>query len=382
MKWAIAAPFIDETNKSTMTWLEPFVPGDEHTFEVIPRPRPLPDWHARKSKFTPIADWMVYAEHARRALASDADGVITVFPQLPAVVGMLQKTRRAWRDKPVVAWMFNVGTLTDGLRRRFAKETLRHIDRFVVHTTREVQLYTEWLGMPSERFQFVPYQSGMLEVTADEDKEQPFISALGSSHRDYQTFFDAVEELNITTKVVAGPGAVEGMRIPPQVERISGIPLHEAREIALRGRLNVIPMTPREDATAAGQVTIVHALMMGRPLICTRCNGAEDYVLHGETGWLVEPRSKEALREAIHMLWNDEALRTRLGQNARRYAHENFADEAAGRTLGTILSEVARGRGAGPGCRSAASVRAFVGDDVHPAGRSSISSLATSNPGR
>ena len=72
-----------------------------------------------------------------------------------------------------------------------------------------------------------------------------------------------------------------------------------------------------------------------------RCNGVEDYIIHGETGWLVEPNSTESMLEAIDTLWHDAALRQRLGEAAQRYAQDYFSDQAAGRHLTRILNEVA-----------------------------------------
>lgn len=70
----------------------------------------------------------------------------------------------------------------------------------------------------------------------------------------------------------------------------------------------------------AGIITIVEAMLMGRPVIATRCLGAEHYIRHGETGLLVEPQSVDDLMDAIKMLCHDSGLRDRLGQAAKSYA--------------------------------------------------------------
>jgi hypothetical protein len=51
------------------------------------------------------------------------------------------------------------------------------------------------------------------------------------------------------------------------------------------------------------------------------------------------------LAGAIERLWNDEAMRERLGANAREYATKYCSDEAAGVALKRVLDEVA---GVGP----------------------------------
>ncbi|MBD1918461.1 MULTISPECIES: glycosyltransferase family 4 protein [Cyanophyceae] len=342
MKWAIAAPFFDLENIKTASWLEPFVPGNNHEFQLIPRQKPLPKWHDRKSKFTPVDDWFVYMKQASDALSSDAEGVITVFPQVASAVGLQQMFR--FSKKPVVAWLFNVGTCSTGLRRKLARLSLSHIDYFVVHTRREIEIYSEWLGLPADRFEFLPYQVPDIPIEYEEDQQTPFITSLGSAHRDFPTLFEAVKKLNIKTVVATGKGAVEGMTIPEQVELPFGISKAECLRLAQQARLNIVPLQPKESITAAGQVTIVEAMIMGRPLIVTNFYGAEDYIIHGETGWLVEPNSLESMTKAIDLLWNDDALRQKLGENARAYALEYFSDPCAGRHLERILNQVAGAR--------------------------------------
>ncbi|MBD2106204.1 glycosyltransferase [Nodosilinea sp. FACHB-13] len=342
MKWAIAAPFFDIDNIDTANWLEPFVPGDAHEFQLIPRQKPLPKWHDRKSKFTPIDDWLVYMRQAADALNSDADGIITVFPQVASAVGLQQKLR--FSNKPVVAWLFNVGTCRTGLRQKLARASLSQVDHFVVHTRKEIELYSQWLGLPANRFEFLPYQVPEIPIEYEEERETPFIASLGSAHRDFPTLFEAVKKLNIKTVVATGQGAVEGLTIPEQVELPFGISKEECLRLGQQARLNVVPLQPKEGVTAAGQVTLVEAMIMGRPLIVTNFYGAEDYIIHGETGWLVEPNSLESMTEAIDLLWHDDALRQKLGENARAYAKEHFSDPCAGRHLERILNEVAENR--------------------------------------
>jgi glycosyltransferase involved in cell wall biosynthesis len=340
MHWTIAAPFVDRQNVDYATWLEPYVPGDRHQFTLIPREVPLESWHDRKSKFTRFKEWLVYWRQGMDAIRATEGGVITVFPQAAAVVGMQQQLQ-VGRHVPVVAWLFNVGTCHEGWRRQFSKLSLQQIDRFVVHTRREREIYSEWLGLPIERFEFVPYQVPDIPVTYEEETKQPFIAALGSAHRDFPTLFQAVEKLNLPTVVASGKTALEGLTIPAQVQTPFGIKKADCLKLAQQARINVVPLVPNEKVTAAGQVTIVEAMRMGRAVIATRCNGVEDYIIDGETGLIIEPHSVTALMEAIEKLWNDEALRNRLGKAAQQYAAAHFSDEAAGQALGRILDSVA-----------------------------------------
>lgn len=335
--WTIAAPFIHNLEQDG-EWLAPYVAGDRHHFNIIPRPAPLHPWHNQASAFTNYAEWLTYLQHGMDAIKATDGGVITVFPQLASVVGMYQQLSR--RKIPVVAWLFNVGTCQSGLRRWAARASLQHINRFVVHTRRECDIYSQWLGLPKERFVFLPYQVAEMPVTYDENTTQPFITAIGSAHRDFPTLFQAVETLKLPTVIASGSRALKGLQLPAQVQAPLGIGKQDCLRLAQEARINIVPMKTNAHITAAGQVTIVEAMRMGRVVIASRCNGAEDYIIHGETGLLVEPGSTQALIRAIEMLWDDPQLRNKIGHNARNYAAQHFSDEAAGISLQNVLDDV------------------------------------------
>ncbi|QQE66172.1 glycosyltransferase [Leptolyngbya sp. BL0902] len=336
MKWSVAAPFIDVENITTTDpWLVPYVPGNNHELTIIPRPEPLPKWHTRKSKYTSVREWSVYMRHASSALNASTEGIITAYPQLPAAIGLQQALR--FRKKPVIAWIFNVGTCSTGLRRKLAQFSLKDVNYFIVHTRREVNIYSQWLGLPKSRFEFVPYTGSEIPIEYHEDTENPFITSLGSAHRDFPTFFEAVKRLNLKTVVATSESAVQGVAVPEQVELPFGISRDDCLRLAQQARLSVLPLLPKKDVTAAGQVTIIDAMMMGRPLILTNLYGADDYVIHGETGWLVKPNCVDSMTEAIDTLWHDHDLRRRISHNARAYALEHFSFSASGRQLGQVL---------------------------------------------
>jgi glycosyltransferase involved in cell wall biosynthesis len=339
MHWTVAAPFIHSFEQVGSAWLTPFVPGNRHQFTIIPRQKPLPNWHDRTSSVTEYQDWLTYWQQGKEAVQASKGGVILVFPQLAATVGIQQHLVR--RRVPVVAWLFNVGSCSSGIRRWLAQVSLDRIDRFVVHTRREQEMYSQWLGLPIERFEFVPYQVPEISVDYEENTEHPFLVALGSAHRDFSTLFEAVEKLNLPTIVASGKRALEGFTIPPGVKTPFGIKKQDCLRLAQEARINIVPLLFQEEITAAGQVTLVEAMRMKRAIIATRCNGVEDYIKDGETGLLVEPHSTQDLVQAIDRLWNDAELRDRLGLNAGRYAAENFSDEAAGVALGRVLDSVA-----------------------------------------
>lgn len=348
MHWNIAAPFF---RGSGGTWLDNFIEDPGLTFHKVPAVVSEKSWHQRKSNVTPATGWLSHWRHSARAFQGSADGIITVFPQLAATAGLQSRLRRD--DRPIIAWCFNLGRCYPGLKQRLSRAALARIDRFVVHSTAEIDSYSSWLGLDRDRFVFVPLQRGRVTRTADEDMDSPFILSVGSARRDYRTFFDAAARLGYPTTVIAKPSAIAGLTPPANVTVLSGLSPQQCSEYVQRARLCVIPVG--NDATASGQVTLIEAMAYGKPVVATACIGTVDYVDNGRDGILVPPKDAERLAFQVKRLWEQETLRATIANNARTTAATRYSDTAAAAALAAIAIEVSGGGSKAPGHHPAAS---------------------------
>lgn len=71
----------------------------------------------------------------------------------------------------------------------------------------------------------------------------------------------------------------------------------------------------------------VEAMASGLPVISTRCGGPEDYVMEGQTGFLID-RDVRQLASRMISLTKDRGLRARMSQAARNMAVENYSPAA------------------------------------------------------
>ena len=85
---------------------------------------------------------------------------------------------------------------------------------------------------------------------------------------------------------------------------------------------------------------LLEAMSAGVPVVATRVGGVPEIVTDEDSALLVESRNPEAMAGAIQRMLEDEALRNRLAQNARRLAEEKYSPEAYRRSLVNMYEEV------------------------------------------
>lgn len=83
----------------------------------------------------------------------------------------------------------------------------------------------------------------------------------------------------------------------------------------------------------------LEAMAAGCPVVSTACGGPEDYVVPGETGYLVNA-SAGAMADAIERLVRDEAHRLELARGARRLVEERYSMDVVRREFWRLYEEV------------------------------------------
>jgi phosphatidylinositol alpha-1,6-mannosyltransferase len=71
-------------------------------------------------------------------------------------------------------------------------------------------------------------------------------------------------------------------------------------------------------------ISFLEANVCGKPVVAGRSGGVEDAVVHGKTGFLVDPKSEKEVSERIIKLLTDEKLAATLGSQGRNRILEQF----------------------------------------------------------
>jgi glycosyltransferase involved in cell wall biosynthesis len=73
-----------------------------------------------------------------------------------------------------------------------------------------------------------------------------------------------------------------------------------------------------------GEANFCNAMWHGRPIVAADSIAASDYVVDGQTGYVVPSGDWRALRQRIVELWRHPEQRERMGDAGRRRAEDHF----------------------------------------------------------
>lgn len=333
----IIAPWFESAGQ---VWLDDFVRSGDYVFRKLLRAGVARSWHERGAT-TPAAEWREFFGYARRAIAGRPDIVITLFPPLAMATSVWKQL--TFSKSRIIAWAFNLGSTGGRLKGRIAGFLLRAVDLFVVHSSAERRVYSDWLGLPERRFRFVPLQRGGRAFSREENNEAPYILALGSAGRDYETLLKATADFPGRVVIVAKESIIESLGARPNVEFKSHLTMEECEKLMAGARLCVIPVGNLD--TASGQVSFLMSMSYGVATIVTDCPGARDYISDGRDGVLTPPHDAAAMRAAITALWNDASRRETIGREGEKTWAERFSDEGAARALREALDDISADAG-------------------------------------
>lgn len=158
------------------------------------------------------------------------------------------------------------------------------------------------------------------------------IFALGRHvyYKGFDVLLDAMQHIDAQL-ILGGDGPLKA-ELQQQAERLGithkviftgSIP--EANLAAYFNACDVFCLPSVEQSEAFGLVQL-EAMACGKPVVCTQLNNGVNVVNQaGITGLAVPVRNATALAEALNLLLNDDALRSKLGQQAKTHAISGYS---------------------------------------------------------
>lgn len=192
----------------------------------------------------------------------------------------------------------------------------------------EIETNAQRFQLPPARFRYVPLHTNLREPARAEANDG-FVLSAGRTQRDYELLLQAAPALARPIHIVCGADDLRDARLPSNVMLFRERP--RAEYLAQLSRCAVVALPLRATPRATGQVVLLEAMALGKPVVTTRAPGTVDYVRPGENGLLVETGDAAGLAREVNRLLNDPALARRLGDQALAdvQAHYTIEQHAA-----------------------------------------------------
>ncbi len=303
--------------------------------------------------------WMMFVGRPQTALfamraawqslvtSRPAPTAVVVWTHIEALIVALVRALTGRRHTRLVLVGFILterqGRLHRWLRRLYFDTVFSVVDMAIVHSRVEAVRYAEQFARRRTRFEFIPWGSHIdnLDALAKAPPESGAADVLcaGRSGRDYPTLFKALAGQPLRVKVVCDLAeAVAGCEPAENIQVLDKCYGADYLRELLHARCVAVPLSVGD--ISAGQMVLLQAMEMGKPVVLTRTATTVDYVTDGQEALLVEPGDPIALRNAVGRLVADDALRARIGQNAKQTFASRFTVPALVTSLVEKIGEL------------------------------------------
>lgn len=243
------------------------------------------------------------------------------------LAAMLKATHSSLPHVGIFSW------ISKPRQARWLQKTHSHFDAVILMSSvqRNVALHT--LGVPEHKLPLLRWPVDT-KFWRELPLEETMICSVGREMRDYSTFITAVCDTGIPAHIAAN---IVAGKNDPWIQTLSDAQdkyptitvgkknFRELRELYARSRFLVMPVLATD--TDNGSTSILEAMAMGKPVICSRTEGQVDIIVEGKTGLYVPLNDPRAMRDAIVHLWNNPEKARAMGKEAQAHVQRHHTLE-------------------------------------------------------
>ncbi len=225
-------------------------------------------------------------------------------------------------------------------RNQVTKRILQSMDAVWCLTRAQAALLAQWLGATAPRVYTLPFGiDAEFYRRAPYPESKPLILSLGTDRdRDGRTL---ARTLEIVLKEYPNASAIvqcsPEISLPDRVERVERLSHVAIRELYARAHAVLIPTRP--NVHFSGMTVTLEGMAVGRPVIATNTLGADEYVMHGENGYLCPPGDAQKFADAAIEMLRCPDVAARIGESAADWVRLNHTTDLMNQNLSRIIEE-------------------------------------------
>lgn len=250
------------------------------------------------------------------AQRGDSDVVVTMGSRSSLLYGLL--CMLLFRDsRQIMTEVFlddaRPGSLLWRLKTRCFQAVARRGTGILTNSSAEVGMIARRFGIAESRVRYVPMHSN-IHAPEFSKLDDGFVLAAGRTRRDYATLLAAAPQIGCPILIIAGTADSFPSPLPKDVRVLRDVSRSVYLDCLRRCSLLVLPLLPTERST--GQVVLLEAMALGKPVVASRVAGTTDLIRHGQNGIVVEPCDPGALAAGVRSVLDRPERARQLGMSA------------------------------------------------------------------
>lgn len=287
-------------------------------------------------RLKPFLNTLIIIKNMRRY-----DVVITANIKTAQLIAIFRKLFNIKKTKQIILELMldeEALTIKWKIKRLIQRFILSSVDVTFVSSSDEVKKYSKRFNSLPGRFRFIHFHTNIIEPKIIRSPKSYILSA-GKTGRDYSTLAEAVKDLPVDLLVISDHKSISEINFPGNTRILTDISWHNYLELLQSCRFVIVPLQKLVKST--GQVVILEAMALGKPVITTETVGTRDYVNSGHTGILVPPGDPFSLRKAICSLIDNQHLQEEISLNALKFIKESCTFDIYVRKILDTAEEIA-----------------------------------------
>lgn len=210
-----------------------------------------------------------------------------------------------------------------------------NLKNIIVFSDNEISHYSSIFPTVKNKLVFFPLSIPAIDTTRIESikslRVQNYIFTSGSSNRDYDFLMSALGNTTYNVKI-----ACKGLRDKHNNPNIEILDIHSDKMLSYLFNCKIVVIPLKDLDISSGQLMILQAMQLGKPIIVTNNHGVYNYIDDGKTGFIIN-NDKETLLDKINALYKDDELYNRMSQNQKACFKKHFSMLNLGREIGKIV---------------------------------------------
>ncbi len=210
----------------------------------------------------------------------------------------------------------------------------------VCHSSDELKYYRQTFPLSKNKIFFMHY--GQSSKATDGDRRKfaldtgNYIFSGGTSNRDFAVLVSAATKMKLDFIIACTQYDIRGIQIPDNVKIF-----HDAygeKFHALMHASRAVVLTLKNPNISSGQIVLLKAMEMGKPIVATMSAGIRDYV-DESCAYLIEPGNAEQVQIALtHVINNPKDAEQRAAKARERY-YEKYTLQKFALNIANLIAE-------------------------------------------